>query len=108
MSHDVIYPDWRTLVHYSEPGPQPTLLRDDPELRVLIAGLEPGGRIPPHRGPLGVFHFLEGDGVMVIDGDEREVTAGMTVIAPTGAVRGVAATTRLAVLVVRVGAEHGH
>ncbi len=31
---------------------------------------------------------------MTIDGDDREVTAGMTAIAPAGAVRGVAATTR--------------
>ena len=73
MAEDVIYPDWRELVRYAAPGPEPALLRDQPELCVLIAGLEPGGRILPHPGPLGVT-----------------------------------ATTRLAVLVVRVAAEdHG-
>jgi quercetin dioxygenase-like cupin family protein len=108
MPDDVIHPDWRMLVHYTAPGPQPVLLRDDADVRVLIAGLEPGGRIPPHPGPLGVFHFLAGDGVMTVEGEEREVSAGMTAIAPAGAVRGVAATSRLAVLVVRVGAESSH
>ncbi len=44
------------------PGPQPALLRNEPDLRVLIAGLELGGRIPPHSGPLGVFHFLTATG----------------------------------------------
>ena len=32
--------DWRTAVTYSTPGPQPTFLVDEPELRVLVAGLE--------------------------------------------------------------------
>ena len=105
MSEDVIYPDWRELVRYAAPGPEPVLLRNEPELRVLIAGLEPGARIPLHPGPLGVFHFLDGEGLMTIDGAERKVSAGMTAIAPVGAIRGVTATTRLAFLVVRVGAE---
>ncbi len=108
MSEESIYPDWRELVRYAAPGPEPVLLRDEPELRVLIAGLEPGGRIPPHAGPLGVFHFLDGEGLMTIEGAERKVSTGMTAIAPVGAIRGVTATTRLAFLVVRVGAEdHG-
>lgn len=108
MSADLIYPDWRTLVHYAEPGPQPTLLRDEPDLRVLVAGLEPGGRIPPHPGPLGVYHFLEGEGVMTVDDEPYEVSAGMTVIAPAGAMRGITPSNRLAFLAVRIGAEdHG-
>jgi len=107
MSDHVAFPDWRTLVHYTEPGPQPTLLRDEPDLRVLIAGLEPGGRIPPHRGPLGVYHFLEGTGLMTVDDEEHAVSAGMTVIAPAGATRAISPNTRLAFLAVRIGAE-GH
>ena len=105
MSQDVKFPDWRSLVRYSEPGPQPTLLRDDPDLRVLVAGLEPNGRIPPHPGPLGVYHFLEGEGVMTIDDEAHEVAAGTTVIAPAGATRGITPSTRLAFLAVRVGTE---
>ena len=107
MTNDMFYSAWRELVRYGTPGPEPTLLRDEPELRVLIAGLEPGARIPPHPGPLGVYHILEGEGLVTIDDEEREVTAGMTAIAPAGAVRGISATTRLAFLAIRVGAEGG-
>jgi quercetin dioxygenase-like cupin family protein len=107
MTTENVYPAWRELVRYSTPGPTPALLHDEPELRVLVVGLEPGARLPPHPGQRGVFHFLEGEGVMTIDDERQEVCAGMTAIAPAGAVRGISATSRLAFLVVRVGAEPG-
>jgi quercetin dioxygenase-like cupin family protein len=107
MTDEMVFPDWRELVQYASPGPQPTIVADEPEFRVLVAGLEPGGRIPPHAGPRAVYHFLEGEGVMIVDGEQREVSAGMTAIAPAGSSRGMEATTRLAFLAVRVGAEGG-
>jgi mannose-6-phosphate isomerase-like protein (cupin superfamily) len=107
MSDDVIFPAWRDLVRYGRPGPTPTILRDEPGLRVLVAGLEPDAAIPPHPGPQGVYHFLDGEGVMTIDDERHAVSAGMTLIAPPGATRGISATTRLAFLAVRIGAEDG-
>ncbi len=103
-----LHPDWHELVHFSAPGPQPTLLHDEPELRVLVAGLEAGGQIPVHPGPQGIYHFLEGEGIVQVDEEHYLVTAGMTVIAPAGARRGIEATTRLAFLAVRVGPEPAH
>jgi quercetin dioxygenase-like cupin family protein len=100
-----IVPDWRTLVRWSSPGPQPAILHDEPTLRVLVAGLEPGAAIPPHPGPSAVYHYLEGEGVLTLDGVEHPVSAGMTVVAPDGSVRGMQATTRLAFLGVRLGEE---
>ncbi len=105
MTDEMVFPDWRELVHYASPGPQPTIVADEPEFRVLIAGLEPGGRIPPHLGPRAVYHFLEGTGLMIVDGEAHHVTAGMTVVAHAGSTRGMEATTRLAFLGVRVGPE---
>lgn len=105
MTDEMVFPDWRELVKYAAPGPQPTIIADEPEFRVLVAGLEPGGRIPPHAGPRAVYHFLEGEGVMIIDGEPHHITAGMTVVAPAGSSRGMEATTRLAFLAVRVGPE---
>jgi quercetin dioxygenase-like cupin family protein len=102
---ETVFPSWRDLVRYASPGPQPTLLCDEPDLRVLVAGLEPGGRIPPHPGPRAVYHFLEGEGVMVLDGRSHPVTAGVTVIAPAGSTRGIEAVSRLAFLGVRLGSE---
>ena len=104
---DRSFPDWRDLVRYTAPGPQPTLLLDEPELRVLVAGLEPGARIPPHPGPTGVYHILDGEGEVQVDEERHPVKAGATVIAPKGSVRGIEAATRLAFLAVRIGAEPG-
>ena len=105
MDDQILFPNWRDLVRYASPGPQPTLLCDEPELRVLIGGLEPGGRIPAHPERRAVYHFLEGDGVMVIDDQHHPVSGGVTVIAPAGSSRGIEAMTRLAFLAVRIGPD---
>ena len=105
MTDAMVFPGWRELVRYASPGPEPTILHDEPDLRVLIAGLDPGGRIPPHPGPRAVYHFLEGEGLMLVDGESHRVAAGVTVIAAAGSSRGMEATTRLAFLGVRMGSE---
>ena len=95
-------PDWREKVVYSAEGPQPQILLENEKVKVLIAGLEPGQRIPPHPETLGVYHFLEGTGWMIVDGERLPVEPGATVITPVGASRGVEAGTRLAFLATRV------
>jgi quercetin dioxygenase-like cupin family protein len=102
--HSLVH-DWREVVTYSSPGPTPTLLRDDEGLRVLVAGLEPGGRIPPHPERLAIYHALDGDGFLTLDGVRLPFVAGAIVIAPRGSSRGIEATTRLAFLAVRVGPD---
>jgi quercetin dioxygenase-like cupin family protein len=105
MDPEILFPDWRELVRYAAPGPQPTLLLDEPGIRVLIAGLEPGARIPAHPERRAVYHILEGDGWVSLDDDRRAVSAGATVIVPSGTSRGFEARTRLAFLAVRVGPD---
>jgi quercetin dioxygenase-like cupin family protein len=97
--------DWRDVVTYATPGPQPTLLVDEPDLRVLVAGLEPGGRIPPHPERRAVYHALDGEGILLLDGVALPFGAGAIVIAPEGATRGIEAVTRLAFMAVRIGPE---
>lgn len=97
--------DWRDVVTYAAPGPQPTLLRDDPDLRVLVAGLEPGASIQAHPERAAVYHALDGEGTFLLDGESLPFTAGAVVVAPRGASRGISATTRLAFLAVRIGGE---
>ena len=46
METTTFFPDWRELVTFAAPRPEPTLLRDEGGFRVLLAGLEPGGQIP--------------------------------------------------------------
>lgn len=105
MADPAFIADWRSVITYSAPGPTPYLLVDEPELRVLVAGLEPGGRIPPHPAPRAVYHALEGEGAMVLDGERLPFRAGTVVVAPEGATRGIEAVSRLAFLAVRMGAE---
>lgn len=90
--------DWRNEVTYSAKGPGVTLLHESPELKVVLVGLEVGQALPVHPGPAASFHFLDGEGVMVVGSEEVEVAAGVTVIVPSGASRGVRATSRLAFL----------
>ncbi len=96
-------PDWHDVVTYAAPGPQPALLVDEDELRVLVGGLEPGGMVPPHPERRAVYHALEGEGVFHLDGEALPFRAGAVVVAPAGSKRGIEAVTRLAFLAVRIG-----
>ena len=105
MEREDFFPDWRDLVTFATPHPEPTLLRNESDLRVLVAGLEPGGEIPAHPERLAVYHVLEGQGEETVDDNRYAVAAGSTVIARRGSRRGIRALTRLAFLAVRVGPE---
>jgi quercetin dioxygenase-like cupin family protein len=100
----LFFPNWRDKVIFSAPGPQPQVLVEDGPVKVVVVGLEPGGRIPIHPGDFGVYHFLEGAGQMHVGEAAFDVQAGSTVIVPAGASRGMNATTRLAFIAVRVAA----
>lgn len=107
MDASISFPDWRGLVRYAAAGPHMTILSEGPGHKALLAGLEAGGRIPPHPERLGVYHVLEGTGWMVVEGARYALNAGVTLIAPEGSTRGIEAVTRLAFIAVRVGPESG-
>lgn len=98
----IAYPDWKEKVVFSPEGPQPQVLVENEKLRVIIAGLEVGQKIPPHPDALAVYHFLEGTGWMIVDDERYRVSPGATVITPEGAKRGVETETRLVFLATRV------
>ncbi|MEO6886995.1 MAG: cupin domain-containing protein, partial [Jatrophihabitantaceae bacterium] len=77
--------DWRATVTYSDAGPGVVLLHQSSELKVVLVGLEPGQALPPHPGPAASFHILDGDGVVAVDDEQIAVSAGATVVVPTGA-----------------------
>jgi quercetin dioxygenase-like cupin family protein len=101
MAYD-LYPDWKERVAFLEEGPRPEVLEENNRLKVILAGLEPGQKIPEHPENLGMYYFLEGNGWMIIDGERVAVSQGATVITPQGAVRGMEAETRLAFIAARV------
>lgn len=98
------FPDVRLLAVFDSDGPRPQFLLDSTKLRLILAGLEPGQQLPAHPELLAVYYFLEGEGVMTVNGDEFPVAPGATVVAPSGSARGVRAATRLVFLAVRAGA----
>ncbi|MCC6896871.1 MAG: 4Fe-4S binding protein [Anaerolineae bacterium] len=98
----MFYPDWQEKVVFSPEGPQPQILTENEKLKVIIAGLEVGQKIPLHPDALAVYHFLEGTGWMIVDDKRYAVSPGATVITPEGAVRGAEAETRLVLIAARI------
>ncbi len=102
MQKATLYPNWREKVVYSPEGQQPQILMANDEVKIIIAGLEPGQKIPEHSEATSMFFRLEGTGWMLIDGERLEVGPGATVVMPKGTVRGMEAETRLAFLATRI------
>lgn len=102
MTQATLYADWREKAVYSAEGPQPQPLMADEKVKIIIAGLEPGQKIPPHAEVSAMYHILEGSGWMLVDDERLPITAGTTVVMPAGTVRGMEADTRLAFLAVRI------
>lgn len=94
--------NWREKITYSAGGPQPNVLLADEKAKVLLAGLEPGQKIPEHPESASVYHFLSGSGRMLVDGHSYEVGPGTIIVMPAGSVRGLEAIERLAFLAVRI------
>ena len=97
----VFLADWRTAVAHSAEGPQPQFIGDGPNLKVILAGLEQGQRLPPHPESQAVYHFLEGAGTMTVDGESFAVKPGSTVITPAGSIRGLVAESLLSFLAIK-------
>lgn len=95
---DVYFPDIKSKAVFGTNGPQPQFLIDTPQFKALVVGLEAGAQIPVHPGEAAAYHFLEGEGVMTIDEETFEVKPGVTIVAPSGARRGMKAWTRLVFL----------
>lgn len=98
-----LFSDTQAFVQYGETGPQPQFLFDSQRLKVVLAGLAPGQRIPVHAESLAMYHFLAGAGAMTVGDDQFSVCAGSTVIVLDGAARGLQADTHLTFLAAKVG-----
>jgi quercetin dioxygenase-like cupin family protein len=90
--------DWAEAVVFGSNGPQPQIFNEDNRLKVILAGLNPGQRIPIHPEGSSVYYFLEGRGTMHVDGEAVPVEEGVTIVMAEGAKRGLEAETRLVFL----------
>jgi len=95
---NLFFPDTKSKAVFAANGPKPQFLIETPQFKALVVGLEAGGKIPVHPGEAAAYHFLEGEGRMTVDDEIFEVRPGVTVIAPSGAKRGMEAKTRLVFL----------
>ena len=93
-----LYSSWKELVTYDSDGPKHTELIKTEGYNAVLVGLEANQMISPHPAPEASYHFLEGSGRMIVDGERIEVGKGATVAVPAGLPRGIEADTRLAVL----------
>ncbi len=93
---------WQEFVRYGEEGPHPQTMFENDRVRVLVAGLKPGQRIPVHPEAAAVYHFLEGQGVMTVDTAQYPVQPGTVIVVEAGARRGMLAETRLVFMAVRL------
>lgn len=96
------YPKPLEKVVFSAEGPQPQVLFADGQVKIIVAGLEAGQKIPVHPEGLGSFQFLDGKGVMIVDGDRLSVGPGTVIIVEHGAPRGMEAETALTFIAVRI------
>ena len=98
MTQTRLYPNWKENVLFATEGPSHQELIVADGFRAVLVGLEAGQKIAPHPGSAAAYHFLEGSGSMIVDGERLAVGAGATVVVPSGASRGIEAETRLALL----------
>ena len=93
--------DWKERVVFAEGGPQPQTLQENDLFKVVLAGLTPGQSIPVHPELGAVYHILQGNGWMTVDGERFPIEAGAVITMGNGAARGMEAETPLAFLAVR-------
>ena len=96
MTKAPVFSNWKDAILYDPKGPQHQKLIETDAYKAVLVGMESGQVIPPHPAADASYHFLEGTGWMVVDGERWAVEGGATVVVPAGAGRGVEADTRLA------------
>jgi quercetin dioxygenase-like cupin family protein len=74
----MLYPNWKEKIIFSANGPQPQVLAESEKFKVIVAGLEPGQKIPQHPEGLAMYHFLDGTGWMTVDNERFAVGPGAT------------------------------
>ncbi len=102
MKEAQVFPDWADVVEYKTSGPNHSKLVETATYKSVIVGMEKDQVIPPHAAQTATYHFLQGSGRMIVNGQELPVREGATVVVPEGVPRGVVAESRLAFL-----ASHG-
>lgn len=89
------FPELKSKAIFASDGPKPQFLVDTPQFKAPVVGLNAGQQIPVHPGEAAMYHFLEGEGLMIVDDETFDIKPGVTVITPSGAKCGMNAKTRV-------------
>ena len=92
---DIYFPELKSKAVFAPDGPKPQFILDTPQFKALVVGLNAGQQIPVHPGEAAMYHFLEGEGLMTVGEETFDIKPGVTVLAPSGAKRGMNAKTRV-------------
>lgn len=92
---EIYFIDIKAKAVFATDGPKPQFLIDTPKFKTLVVGLEAGQQIPLHPGEVAMYHFLEGTGLMTVGEETFAIKPGVTIIVPSGVVRGVNAQTQI-------------
>ncbi len=95
---DIYFTETKSKAVFSSEGPKPQFMLNTESFKVLVVGLEAGQQLPQHADGAAMYHFLEGEGLMFIDDETFDIKPGVTVVAPSGAKRGMTAKTRIVFL----------
>lgn len=94
----IYFSETKSKAVFAADGPKPQFLIDTPQFKALVVGLEAGQQIPVHPGEAAMYHFVEGEGLVTVDEETFAIRPGVTIVAPSGARRGMNARTRLVFL----------
>ncbi len=95
---EIYFVETKNKAAFASDGPKPQFLIDTPGFKTLVVGLEAGQQIPLHTAEAAMYHFLEGTGLMTVGEETFAIKPGVTIIAPSGAARGINAKTRVVLL----------
>lgn len=93
---------WQDFVIFGEDRPNPQTLAETERVRVIVAGLKAGQRIPLHPEAAAVYTILEGTGEMTVNDVVYAVQAGSVILVADGALRGMWAENQLVFMAVRL------
>ncbi len=93
---------WQDCIQFGEDRPNPQTVLENERVRLIIAGLKPGQSIPVHPEAAAVYQFIQGKGIMTVDGEDYPVEPGSVLAMPEGAQRGLRAESEIIFLATRL------
>ncbi len=106
MFETLYFSDYKNSIQASDEGANPATLFEKGKIKLVVAGLKADQSIPAHEESLGIYNFLEGEGVMTVDGASYDVRQGSIIVVPKGAQRGISAKTDLSFMGTRITPCH--